>query len=765
MSGDSLFYSYPLRTIAWNMIRAGQLPLWTPGVLSGYPLLSMAQLGLGYPVTWGYLFLPPYLAEKIYVLTPFLLAPVFTYFYLRKLDRSAYASILGALAFGYGGMMASPLSHSGLVSNAFMWLPLLLLVIEKSRRARFIPSLIAATIVYSLSVLTGIAQTFQTVGILAAAYSVWLAIAVHSDDSVRKVSRWQPVFVTAGAGLLSIGVAAFQILETARVVRRSVRRTLSYEQFTQGSFTPNELWESFTTPIFHVIDMHTSVAPLAAALACVAVVAHLLRRNNQQDLRVFFWFIVAVVAIVLMLGPFTPVYRVLYYIPIVNLFRVPSRHTAEWTFAAGVLAAYGWDALAPTLRRLRQAGKRSNLSTLYPALALIGLGLLIGFLWWTKAQTLEERAPGWPHSPTTYRVLKDGMAIVLTLAIWRASLVINQRWRAGLLVSAILISCFVEPSLLIRRWWGNQGRPVSAVLQPSAVTRYLKQFPASGNRIYTRVGLMSEQEGYPLRLDATNLSAMWGLNDVAGYEPLTLERYSQALGGAVLDGVHTLDRGAPDNSLFSSKSHVLDLLNTTFVVSYRGLATSQNGPPTPHSEFWQQVFEQNDAVVMRNSRALPRAWLVGEAQAVRMEVALDRIRGDSGIDFDPRRTVLVEVGPSDIPPLPGGPLPPDSEARIVSYEPNRIVIQTKATQSSVLVVSELFFPGWEAWVDGKWTRIQIANYLLRGVFLPAGEHKVEMRYTAPAFRYGALISIGTLGLLTLLLFVDRRKQRLDKSRS
>ena len=45
------------------MIRHGQLPLWTPLLLSGYPLLSMAQVGLGYPGTWGYLFLPGYLVK------------------------------------------------------------------------------------------------------------------------------------------------------------------------------------------------------------------------------------------------------------------------------------------------------------------------------------------------------------------------------------------------------------------------------------------------------------------------------------------------------------------------------------------------------------------------------------------------------------------------------------------------------------------------------------------------------------------------------
>ncbi|HEX8457745.1 MAG TPA: hypothetical protein VF656_10650, partial [Pyrinomonadaceae bacterium] len=58
VGGDAFAYSYPLRTVGWEMIRNGQLPLWTPLVLSGYPLLSMSQLAFAYPLTWGYLFLP-----------------------------------------------------------------------------------------------------------------------------------------------------------------------------------------------------------------------------------------------------------------------------------------------------------------------------------------------------------------------------------------------------------------------------------------------------------------------------------------------------------------------------------------------------------------------------------------------------------------------------------------------------------------------------------------------------------------------------------
>jgi hypothetical protein len=116
--GDPLAYSYPISTVAWEMIRNGAPPLWTPLILSGYPLLSMAQLALGYPLTWGYLFLPGHWTEHVFVLAPYLLAPIFTYTYAREMGRSRFASAPAGLSFGYGRLMVGWIGLDGLMSNA-----------------------------------------------------------------------------------------------------------------------------------------------------------------------------------------------------------------------------------------------------------------------------------------------------------------------------------------------------------------------------------------------------------------------------------------------------------------------------------------------------------------------------------------------------------------------------------------------------------------------------------------------------------------------
>jgi hypothetical protein len=173
-------------------------------------------------------------------------------------------------------------------------------------------------------------------------------------------------------------------------------------------------------------------------------------------------------------------------------------------------------------------------------------------------------------------------------------------------------------------------------------------------------------------------------------------------------------------------------------------------------EHWRKVYDDDAAQIYENPRALPRAWLVPKVEVVSAEQALRRIRGESEQSFNPREVALLELSPDSTPDvtdkarldLPQGDFKAPAEARIVNYGPNRLAIETVADKRAALVVSETYYPGWEATMDGRPAAILTANYLLRGVIVPEGRHLVEMRYTAPAARRGAIIS--ALTLLALL---------------
>jgi hypothetical protein len=207
----------------------------------------------------------------------------------------------------------------------------------------------------------------------------------------------------------------------------------------------------------------------------------------------------------------------------------------------------------------------------------------------------------------------------------------------------------------------------------------------------------------------------------------------------------------------------LTIWKATLFDSETGLSTTlaHAAPRLPDElarDKWRAVYDANDILILRNDRALPRAWLVAEAEAVDGEEALRRIRGESGPEFDPRRTALLEVPPGELPALPGGPIGPNASAH-VSYLPNGVAVNTHADTTALLVFSEMNYPGWTATVDGGAQPIFATNFLLRSVPVPPGAHRVEMRYTAPSARAGAMVSLSTLLLLTSLALLGRRPRK------
>jgi hypothetical protein len=993
VGGDAFVYNYPLRAAAWDALRAGSLPLWTPTVFSGYPLLSMSQLALGYPLTWGYAVLPGGYAEELFVLVPFLLAPAFTYAYAREIGRSRLAALLAGLGFTYGGVMVSPLTTGGMQTNALMWLPLVLVAVERARARRFVPPLVGATAAYAMSVLTGHGQSFLYAGLLANAYGAFLSLPARasrenlsssstkenfSSSAKEQLSssstssratlsrRLRPLAVAACGTLCGASVGAFQILETMRAQRRSIRAGLDYEYFASGSFTLRSALSTLVAPLYmdKGVDVTTYLPPLALALAAFAAARHF-RAARGRDPRVTFWAVAAAVAVLLMLGGSTPLGRLIFRVPLLNLFRYPSRHAFEWTFSLSVLAAYGWDEARSLFDRAarRRAARNVNgaqATRIQPkserqetndgredgagralsldaaaALACLFACAAAGLLWWRA--TGEPPGPGltggwYAGLPRAQFLLwKAAFVALSSAAVWLAWRVRARRWRAPLAALALAAACFFEPFIEGWHFWHLFAKEPARFHAEAATTKFLREQKRGPSRAYLRVDLDVEEFDAAPRVDGPNVPTLYGVENVGGFEHLILARYSRALGNVWSDGVNPRPGFAPDPNLLDPRSHVLDVLNTAHLVAYRDLAkvppravvkngvafaaadlnvalaprqtfsleairaegdalalvtTMANsahladgdavarlrvtgeggqvverelragedtaewaheradvrasvrhrlapafdsspgdaarsfdsrrylalvplgarmrvarveivntdgaatlvvsrasvydsssgrssplgrggaGAASPDAARWRAEYDDGVATVWRNLRSLPRAWLVSEVEAVDGEEALRRVRGEGAREFDPRRTALLEVRPGELPPVPadaaarGGASA--GTARVAEYEANRIVVETDAGAPSVLVVSEIFYPGWGATVDGARARIDLADYLLRAVAVPAGRHRVEMRYGAPAARDGAIISALTVALLAGLSIRSRRASRLRR---
>ncbi len=154
---------------------------------------------------------------------------------------------------------------------------------------------------------------------------------------------------------------------------------------------------------------------------------------------------------------------------------------------------------------------------------------------------------------------------------------------------------------------------------------------------------------------------------------------------------------------------------------------------------WTRVARRADLVIWRNDRALPRAYVVERARFSADEAAaLDALHQ---LDFDPRTEVVLVGAPDadEARAVASGPSTPFAPARIDVDDPERVVVEVGATRPGVLVLTDAFAPGWEAFVDGRPRRIWQANYFVRGVLLRPGDARVELRYRAPGFALGVAV--------------------------
>ncbi|HLX29231.1 MAG TPA: YfhO family protein [Casimicrobiaceae bacterium] len=161
--------------------------------------------------------------------------------------------------------------------------------------------------------------------------------------------------------------------------------------------------------------------------------------------------------------------------------------------------------------------------------------------------------------------------------------------------------------------------------------------------------------------------------------------------------------------------------------------------------------------IYRNERAMPRAWLASKVVAARPEEILHAIRtsvAPDGSPYDPHTMALVEE-PFQLQGIGSGNA---GDVTIARFEDDEIEIETRANRNAFLVVSDVDYPGWSASIDGLGARILRTDYALRGVPVPAGRHRVVLRYRPLGFYAGLAISLSALASLAAFVVAARRKR-------
>ena len=230
--------------------------------------------------------------------------------------------------------------------------------------------------------------------------------------------------------------------------------------------------------------------------------------------------------------------------------------------------------------------------------------------------------------------------------------------------------------------------------------------------------------------------------------PRTVQVKAKALGAAAINiNQIAFKAAAPERSI--------TLTQTVHFDQSRWREVEQRSETKPYRYF--RIFE--------NLRSMPRAWLARRVKVAYEGDQLKLIRGELADSFDPRTTALVDhetastLNPNLLTAAEEyeGEDPKAQKAEILERGPARMLIETSSRKPSVLVLSEIAYPGWRVTVDGFGSELLRVNYDLRGVALPEGSHRIELIYRPVSLKVGAVVSITTaLGLLLIVLWEKRR---------
>lgn len=341
-------------------------------------------------------------------------------------------------------------------------------------------------------------------------------------------------------------------------------------------------------------------------------------------------------------------------------------------------------------------------------------------------------------------VLQLAAALIVALGTTSLAQHITRKRTAALL--AALIVGFIGLDLLIRNPLAKHYDllfPPTSKFPATSVVEHLKV--TAPDRTFLERLVFSN---VPIKAGMTNQSFL-----VPDYEPLLPGHYAKLFrippmqrwhGQLHMEGFTTKGLAKPP----TQKPHVMDLLSVRYYIdsilprtrSYDMAALLDAKPisigPNP-------VFERPSA--------RPRAYVVHSAiQAASDTDALEMIWSST---FAPDTTVVVTDDPG---PLPGGKTTPTELATITEYRRNSVALSARCESPCLLVLTDLYYPGWVVTIDGRPDSIVRTNYLLRGVRLEAGEHEVIFSYQPKPFYIGAALSACSLAIAGLALVAGGR---------
>jgi hypothetical protein len=752
--GDWPTMFLPFYSFLGDRLSHFDIPGWNPYQFSGLPFAGDPSSGWGYlPAMLVFALLQLERAIVVFIGFHVALSAVAAYVLARLTGLGPAGALVTGTAYAFPWLIPAA-SGMVLFFQVTTWLPIALIGIELARRPgpppRRFGGLVLSGLAISQILASWLGQGAYYALLVIAGWVAWRTLVTPPLGwTIRQ--RLAGVF-GIGGGILVIGLA---FNASALLIRLDVNARSSV---AGGVYSGLSGWAGTKTgsPLDEIIRSlvggfsEASWQYVGAAVAALAILAPFVAPRWPP---LVFWFIVAMTAVVLAL-PETPLHTVMYaLLPRFEMMHahLPIRVLLVVPLAAAMLAGAAADALARGVYGERWLH-------VVDLVALVMLAVLLerqGLLAWGSL-----------------------LVVIAIVAIATVTIALPGAVRPALVALALAAVVLWDPTgRILAAGWGPGLGPERSLDAATAgeTDQFLYQngaarFLAAATRdhpgryagydpaLLPDVASSGELPPQAYRnhwlgpanwLLVQNWGTWFNVEDVQGYNPVQVQRYVEYIDA--LNG-HRQEYHEADVFPSGLASPLLDLLNLRYLIV--PAAAPERDDLAPLVAELPEIYADDHVRILENADAAPRAWLVHEAQQVAPGEALPLL-ADGAVD--PRQTALLEAPP---PSLSAPPDPATESVRVVHQEPDRIRVETAAAAPALLVLSDVWDPGWNATVDGAPAPIYLADHVMRAVPVPAGEHAVEMRYDPPSLRFGLAVTLLTIVLVAAisigLLFRERR---------
>ena len=731
---DQYLAGYAWREFGAHTLRTtGGFPMWDPYIFGGVPFVASMHGDIFYPTFLLRLIMPTDVAMTVGFMLHIFLAGVFTYYFLRAWGFGFYAALIGGLVYMMGGPIASYVSpgHDGKLFVSALTPLALWMLIRGVRDGRYRAFGVFALVV-GLAVLSPHPQLLQYMLLLSGSFALYLAFSAGDDGiALPRNTAFARLGLSTASVVVGMLMGAIQYLPVVQYVPWSPRAGgASYEFATSYSFPIEELLNTYIPQFTGILNsywgrngIHFHSEYLGASVLVLATLGigatFALRRRSFAR----FWLGVFVVALLWSLGGSTPFFHLPYaLVPGTKFFRAPSTLFYVVALSIAVFSALGVErALA------REYTKRFLIGWGIAAGLLLLLGVSGGLTSMASAIALPQQADKVPGNAAALGLgsMRSFLAAAAMLAVLFALLA--DKVRAAQAAWAMVAIAALDLWSIERFYWLFMP-PASQIYASDAAIEYLQKIPEPGRVLALQLA-QGDATRDPYLTTVSNGLMIHGIRQLVGYHGNELGRYETLLGGPEYK-----ELGNPK---------LWNLLNVRY------LLTDVDSLPIPDARKLLGPVKNavGDAEFLfelpgNNAYAWVAPVIVKAGDAPVLATVLDP-------RFDATRVALVDsAAPVLGPQITTMPEATGIAVHTVSYSPGHVVLTLAkpAPARSALVVSENYYPGWVAIVDGKDAPVVRTDYALIGVVMPAGGTHVDLTFTSPAYRKGKMLTLIALGL-------------------